>query len=412
MGHRLLGATMSLALLALSIAVGVAGFAHSRPTWWEASISLAVLGGIFPMILAVNSRIVPVFSRRDWVSEPLVRAMVVLAIAGGWTVFLGRIVERGVIVTSGSAISLLAGILFLGNIGQLFRQKTLVRPAPPLPFPAQAQADRIATNFTRLAGIWLLVGLTIGLAVSIRAPERGRWELVWAHAMLVGFVLSMATGVTYHVLPRWTSGRWKTITALRIHWYVTVIALPLMVLALAIDSQVLFHMAAPLEAMVIILWIANCLPFMPKLPRPTGIAFGAALAALTCGIALGMSFAVRPANGAVLRVVHAELNLFGWAALLICGATYYLAPRFAGVPLRWPRLIPVQLALTIGSLATGIALLWLRIEGLDTGSGVQLAHLGSAAGLGLMGVIVAATFAVPKRQPVGTIQLMPSAHLR
>ena len=407
MGHRLLGATLSLALFALAVAVAVAGFARTHPTWWEASISLAVLAGIFPMILAVNTRIVPVFSRRDWVSTRLLQMMVVLAILGGWTVFGGRVRGSDPLVVLGSAASLLAGLLFLFNIGQLFRQEAPVRPAPPLPYPAQAGADRIAINFTRLSAAWLVVGLIIGLLTSIHEPEMGRWELVWAHAMLVGFVLSMATGVTYHVLPRWTTGRWKTITALRIHWYVTVVALPLMVLALAIDSEILFHMAAPLEAMVIVLWVANVLPFIGQLPRPTGIGFGAALVALTLGIALGMSFAVTPANGALLRPVHAELNLFGWAALLICGAVYYFAPRFAGMPLRWPRLVPIQLALTIGSLAAGIALLWLRIEGYETGMSVQIAHLGSALGLVLLGTIVAATFAAPKRLPVGAIQVMP-----
>lgn len=403
---------MSLALLALAVAIGVAGFTRSHPTWWEAAISLAVLGGMFPMILAVNTRIVPVFARRDWASATQVNAMIVLAIIGGWTVFLGRVVDLNWIVTLGSAISLLAGILFMVNTGMLFRQKSPVRPALPLPYPAQTQVDRIATNFTRFSAIWLIVGLTIGLMTSIRTPETGRWELVWAHAMLVGFVLSMASGVTYHVLTRWTTLHWRSITGIRIHWYVSLVALPLMVIALAIDSQTLFHMAAPLEAVVIILWIANCLPFVRALPRLTGIGFGAALVALTFGIALGMSFAVTPANGAVLRPVHAELNVFGWGALLICGVTYYLAPRFAGNPLKWPRLVPVQLALTVGSLAAGVVLIWLRIEGHDTGSAIQLTHLGSALGIGLLSVIVAATFAAPKRHTVSTIQLMPKARLR
>jgi len=202
MGHRLLGATMAMALAALAVAVAVAGYTRTHPVWWEAAISLAVLAGIFPMILAVNTRIVPVFSRRDWASGSLVRAMVVLALIGGWVVFLGRMSERDGIVILGSAVSLAAGVLFLANIGQLFKQKTPVRPAPPLPYPAQTQADRIAINFTRLSAVWLLVGLVIGLVTSIHTPETGRWELVWAHAMLVGFAFSMATGVTYHVLPR------------------------------------------------------------------------------------------------------------------------------------------------------------------------------------------------------------------
>ena len=82
---------MSMALAALAVAVAFAGFARTHPTWWEASISLAVLAGIFPMILAVNTRIVPVFSRRDWVSPALIKAMVLLALAGGWIVFAGRV---------------------------------------------------------------------------------------------------------------------------------------------------------------------------------------------------------------------------------------------------------------------------------------------------------------------------------
>lgn len=412
MGNKLLGACMSLALLAMAVAMAAAGYTRTHPTWWKAAISLAVLGGIMPMILSVNSRILPVFSRRDWVDPRLVRAMVVLAIAGGWTVFAGRIAQRDGLVTLGSGIALLAGLIFLFNIGQLFRQDRQARPGPPLPYAEQAVADRIATNFTRLSAIWLPVGLLVGFVVSIHTPATGRWDLVWAHAMLVGFALSMASGVTYHVLPRWTSGRWRSIGALRIHWYVTVVALPLMVVALAIDSQVLFHISAPLQAMVIALWIGNCLPFIRKLPRPTAIGFGAAIAALAVGIALGMSFAVTPANGAVLRPVHAELNLFGWAALLIAGITYYFAPRFAGSPLRWPQLIPLQLALMIGSLALSVTLVWLRLEGHDTGAAVGLAHLGYAIGLGMQSVIVAATFALPRKAPVAPIQLMrrPPAH--
>lgn len=412
MGNRLLGFCMSMALMAMAVAMAFAGFARTHPTWWEASISLAVLGGILPMILSVNSRIVPVFSRRDWVSPRLVSAMVVLAIAGGWIVFLGRVLDRSAIVTFGSAAALVAGMLFLFNIGQLFRQKRPVRPAPPMPYPQQAEADRIATNFTRLAAIWLLVGLTVGLVISDYTPDTGRWELVWAHAMLVGFALSMASGVTYHILPRWTMGRWRSIGALRLHWYVTVVALPLMVLALALDSQVLFHMAGPLQAAAIALWIGSCLPFVRQLPRPTGIGFGAAMAALACGIALGMSFAVTPANGALLRPVHAELNLFGWAALLITGATYYLAPRFAGSELRWSRLVPIQLGLTIGSLVASVALVWLRIEGHDAGQMVGLAHLGCAAGLGMLGLMVAGTFSPARRARPVPIQIMPRPPIR
>lgn len=411
MGHRALGATMSLSLLALATAVAFAGYSRTYPRWWEAAISLAVLSGIFPMILAVNTRIVPVFSRRNWASPSLVRLMVVCALTGGWLVFGGRIYDQKAAIVIGSGFSLAAGLLFLANLGQLFRQKPM-RPGPPLPFPEQVVADRIAIGFTRLSAVWLLVGLTIGFVTAIHTPEMGRWELVWAHAMLVGFAFSMATGVTYHVLPRWTNGRWRSIRALKVHFYVTVVALPLMVLALAIDSQVLFHMAAPLQAAVIALWIGNCLPFIRKLPRMTAIGVGAAALALAFGIALGMDFAVTPVNGALLRPVHAELNLFGWAAVLITGVTYYFAPRFAGAPLRWSQLAPVQLGLTIGGLAVSIVLVWLRIEGHDAGELVGIAHLASAFGLALMGVMVAGTFASKPRPLAVPLQMMKPPVIR
>src|SRR6478735_2444592 len=104
---------MSLALLALATAVTFAGYSRTYPRWWEAAVSLAVLSGIFPMILAVNTRIVPVFSRHDWVSPGPVRLMVALAIAGGWIAFAGRIEGNEFLVATGGAVSLAAGILFL-----------------------------------------------------------------------------------------------------------------------------------------------------------------------------------------------------------------------------------------------------------------------------------------------------------
>jgi hypothetical protein len=57
-------------------------------------------------------------------------------------------------------------------------------------------------RFTRMAGGYLLPGLVVGAALPWWRPGFGRWGLVWAHALLVGFIMSMASGVSYHVLPR------------------------------------------------------------------------------------------------------------------------------------------------------------------------------------------------------------------
>lgn len=404
MGHRMLGAVMTAALLDLAIASVAAGVSLERGYVWPAAVGMAVLGVIVPMIMAVNIRIVPVFSRRDWADPHLVQVMPWLAIVAGWLVFVGRALAWPDVVTLGFLAALGASVLFVVNIGRLFRSPPSSRPSAPLPYPEQARVDRVATGFMRIAILWLLVGAMAGAATAIHPPARGRWDLVWAHALLIGFAFSMASGVTYHVLPRWTTGRWAAVGAIRLHLGVTLVALPLMILALAIDSNLLFHMAAPIQAMVIALWIGNCLPFVRRLPRATGVAFGAAMTALAVGIGLGMSFAVDPANGARLRTVHGEIQLFGWAGLLICGAIYYLVPRFAGAPWRWPRSIPFQLGSMIGGVAAAGSIGWARIFGVDATGAALIAHIWYAAGVVALAAMVMATFVSAGRVPVAPLR--------
>lgn len=90
----------------------------------------------------------------------------------------------------------------------------------------------------------------------------------------------------------------------------------------------------------------------------------AAFVCLALGVGLGVSFAFDRALGAMLRPLHAELNLWGWATLLIYGMAYHMLPRFAGQPLRWPRAAGLQS--------------WLAIAGVGVTAG---AWLGTAYGL-------------------------------
>src|SRR5689334_17221445 len=48
----------------------------------------------------------------------------------------------------------------------------------------------------------------------------------------------------------------------------------------------------------------------------------AAFVCLALGIGLGAWFAINRAQGALLRPLHAEFNLWGWATLLIYGMAY------------------------------------------------------------------------------------------
>jgi hypothetical protein len=77
----------------------------------------------------------------------------------------------------------------------------------------------------------------------------------------------------------------------------------------------------------------------------------AAFVWLALGVGLGAWFALDRAQGAWLRSLHAELNLWGWATLLIYGMAYHMLPRFAGQPLRRPRLAEAQSWLAIGGVA-------------------------------------------------------------
>ena len=86
----------------------------------------------------------------------------------------------------------------------------------------------------------------------------------------------------------------------------------------------------------------------------------AAFVYLACGIGLGVWFALDRAAGAVLRPLHAELNLWGWATLLIYGMAYHMLPRFAGRTPRWPQLATVQSWLAITSVAL-VAVGWVGV---------------------------------------------------
>jgi len=81
----------------------------------------------------------------------------------------------------------------------------------------------------------------------------------------------------------------------------------------------------------------------------------AAFLALALGILLGAAFALDRALGARLRPLHAELNLWGWATLLIYGVGYHMLPRFCGRPLRRARLAALQSWLAIGGVAAASA---------------------------------------------------------
>ena len=359
MGKRIVPSVVVAAILAFAVAAASIGFVPEIPRLWSAAVALVVLGGITPLIYAVNARIVPVFSGRSWPYPLFMYAAMLLAIAGAWLTYLGRALPSDVLQFAGASAALNGGLLFVLNVIWLFRSPKTSNATPPLPYPEQAAIDRIGTHFMRLAGCFLLIGLAVGFVTVVWTPVRGRWDLVWAHLLLVGWFLSMASGVLYHVLPRWTDARWRHPRLIHAHLIMTLVGLPLMVVALAFDLYGLFAVAGPLQAAALFLFVWNIAPLAWRLPALSRPAVVGAACFLVLGVLLGASVAMDPANHANLRLAHAQINLFGWAGLLICGVGYYLFPRFAGQPLRWPHLARLQLgAQLLGVVVSATAWWW------------------------------------------------------
>jgi hypothetical protein len=358
MGPRLVPLVIVAAILGFVGASAGTALAPEFPRLWNASIGLVILGGITPMIYAVNARIIPVFSRREWQQPELMSAAMILAVASGWITFVGRAGGWGLLEAFGLTIALAGGLAFMISIITLFRSPVSERPAPPPPFPEQQAIDRVGIQFTRLAGMWLIVGLVIGLLIAIWTPSFGRWELVWAHAMLLGWFLSMASGVSYHVLSRWTGQQWRWPRLPIIHLRLVQLGLPIMVLALALDTQWLFFIAGPVQTIALLLFVANVLPQAKHLPIVPRIGVTAASWMLVIGATLGAGFALDPVNHVTLRFTHAQTNLFGWAGLLVCGIGYYLFPRFAGQALAWPRLAKIQMSVLVGAIVVNGTIWW------------------------------------------------------
>jgi cbb3-type cytochrome oxidase subunit 1 len=43
-----------------------------------------------------------------------------------------------------------------------------------------------------------------------------------------------------------------------------------------------------------------------------------------------------------LKFIHSHLNMLGWVSMMIYGVGYHVLPRFAGRPLRYPKMGEVQ----------------------------------------------------------------------
>jgi hypothetical protein len=93
--------------------------------------------------------------------------------------------------------------------------------------------------------------------------------------------------------------------------------------------------------------------------------------------------------------------------LLISGVAYYLVPRFAGRPLRWPRLANLQLAMLGAGIAVGAAALAFRGYGHANTTIVIAAQFCVSAGFAALGAIIAGTFYARRTKSPATVTAVP-----
>lgn len=365
------------ALLALAGATLLhLGVLAGRGAVWASWIHLTLFGWITGFIFAVSYHTMPVFTgRRFGAQQPLYAHWAAFSL-GVALATIGLATGAAPLYRLGLGLEWLSSLLFVANIVALLRGPA---PGPRMPAPPyQPPLDRLGTRATIGAGASLPLALSLLLLAEFGWLD-WRWHLAAEHTATLGWVMLMIVGVAAHVLPRWAATpardpRWLR-GALACHGA----ALLLMVPALGMGWQPVFALGAALMTIALALAAWTFWPTL-RSPRPGRLdvmparraanalsplslrCIGAAGLALAGGIGLGVTFACVPRLGALLRPAHAELNLWGFAGLLIYGMAYHMIPRFAANPLRSPRAADWQSWLAIGGSAATVAG-WLALAG-------------------------------------------------
>lgn len=397
--RSIIGFAVTLAPLAMAVALALAGYSQQNGAWWLASVHLATLGGITIMIYGVNVEALPTHSGKQWRSLPLVALQVGAGVTGAWIACFGYGYRIDALIRLGHLLALVGAVLFLANLGLLFSHPG-ARP-PRIPWherTMQQKVDRIAIPFTMLSGVMVVVGTALGLLLDFWRPTFGRWDLVWGHVMLLGFFFAMASGTSYHMVARWSGRDFRSTKPIVLHLIAFVLSFPAMVIALGWDIDWLFLIGGPLMAVSMVAWASNILP--AAWPLSDGVRFGIVLAMLfmVAGVGLGVMFAIDPGSGPRLRSTHVIANLFGFSGLLISGFGYRYVPQLAEVPaMRWPGWQLPQLALMATGSALGMLFMALYAYGEAEADAVLWPCLVGTAGMLLFGINTLGTFALKPR---------------
>lgn len=401
MQRTIIAAAVTAAPIAMAVALALAGYSQTNGAWWTASVQLAVLGGITIMIYGVNVQALPVHSGKRWRSLPLVAVQVGTGSVGAWLIALGYGWRHDSLVRIGHWLALAGAVLFLANLMLLFTGPGARPPRIPWQDRTQQQkVDRLAIPFTMLSGLIVVVGTALGVLLDSWQPSFGRWDLVWAHVMLLGFFFPMASGTSYHMLARWSGRDFRSLRLIAVHLIMFLVGMPAMAIALAVDSDLLLRIGAIAMAISMLAWAINILPVAWPLAMAVRSGISLAMCFMVFGIGLGVMFALDPVAGARLRSTHVVANLFGFAGLLISGFGYRYVPQLAGViQMRWLVLRLPQVVLVTVGCGLGMFVMGLRAYGHVEASAAFMPCLLGAVGLLLFALNTAATFSFQEASP-------------
>ena len=79
--------------------------------------------------------------------------------------------------------------------------------------------EKYPKRFIQAGLIYIMVGVILGVAMSIEPALSARMRFMHIHILLLGFMTMMIAGVAYHVLPRFSAGALPWPNGVKYHFY-------------------------------------------------------------------------------------------------------------------------------------------------------------------------------------------------
>lgn len=95
--------------------------------------------------------------------------------------------------------------------------------------------DPAVVRFLRAALVWLVAGVTLGVAMAA-SPALIIYRTAHIHLLLLGFVTGMIFGVGYHVFPRFAGRPLRHPRLLMVHWWLANLGVAAMGTAFALRA--------------------------------------------------------------------------------------------------------------------------------------------------------------------------------